>query len=297
MATKTYHSPDLYKGADRGRIYRITPSLAAALARQPSGWARRRIKNSSSNWRIPISGGAARRSVCWSTAKARARPVRWRKLSRPALLPRDGCTRSGPSTACTSSTRRWSRRPSAMPNQAFGKTRLSWPRAACRRPRARKPAAADGGRCESAGAISASVHLGRHRHASVARGPGAPAGEEYRESLDADRGLDRLIGPRAGSGSKPPRQFTDRNTPGRTSFFRQVASVIGSAPQTRGDSRRSGSGRTRLRTGRVVVARRKPGRTEPRLGRRRRASRARRTEHDSGKRWPGPHAATVRQFG
>ena len=46
MATKTYHSPDLYKGADRGRIYRITPSIAAALCPARSGWARRPIRNS-----------------------------------------------------------------------------------------------------------------------------------------------------------------------------------------------------------------------------------------------------------
>ena len=31
MATKTYHSPDLYKGADLGRIYRITPSSSMPL--------------------------------------------------------------------------------------------------------------------------------------------------------------------------------------------------------------------------------------------------------------------------
>jgi putative membrane-bound dehydrogenase-like protein len=31
MATKTYHSPDLYKGDDRGRVYRISPAAALPL--------------------------------------------------------------------------------------------------------------------------------------------------------------------------------------------------------------------------------------------------------------------------
>jgi putative membrane-bound dehydrogenase-like protein len=31
MATKTYHSPDLYKGSDRGRVYRITPDSPMPL--------------------------------------------------------------------------------------------------------------------------------------------------------------------------------------------------------------------------------------------------------------------------
>src|SRR4029077_15363587 len=31
MATKTYHSPDLYKGDDRGRIYRISPESTLPL--------------------------------------------------------------------------------------------------------------------------------------------------------------------------------------------------------------------------------------------------------------------------
>ena len=103
MSTHTHHSPDLYKGEDRGRIYRIVPETGLPMpAKIHAG--RHPTWNWWGNWQAQISGGDGRRGACWSIARAQPASRPWSKWSRQASRQLRACTPSGHYPAFTSST-------------------------------------------------------------------------------------------------------------------------------------------------------------------------------------------------
>ena len=226
MATKTYHSPDLYKGADLGRIYRITPSSPMPLP---------------GNIRL---GEAADQEL----VKQLENPnIWWRRTAQRLLVDRQSEGAAGPLVrlfeTSTSAAGRlhalWTldglhKLDSALVAKAlgdaepgFGKTRSYWPRAAspatrrsqtgCCRWRAMRIRGCNFSFCARLGGIDT---------------PASRAAQERLLVKNIENPWMQIAALTASSDRAPAwfkaaAQFTDRNTPGRTSFFRQVASVIG----------------------------------------------------------------------